>query len=129
MEIGLTAVSLLMITALIAAEIVLAVRRRRQERQRDAVLRRLQGDLHALVAGAVSVDQHLSAMEQRLRRLAERQDQLELRDPAQQAYDHAIRLIQQGADVNALMERCALARGEAELLLQVHRAPRHAAAG
>jgi hypothetical protein len=129
METGLTAVGLLMITALIAAEMIFTARRRRQDRQRDAVLRRLQGDLHALVAGAVSVDQHLAAVEQRLRRLAERQDQLELRDPVQQTYDHAIRLIQQGADIGALMEQCALARGEAELLLRVHRAPRQTAAG
>lgn len=64
---------------------------------------------------------HVDALEQRIRRLAERQDQLELRDPLEQTYAHAIRLAQKGVDVNELVENCGLARGEAELLLRVHR--------
>lgn len=124
---GLIIGALCLITALTAAELVYAARRRRRDAQRDAMLRRLQSDVHALVVGAVNIDQHLAAVEQRLRRLTERQGQLELRDPMQQAYDHAIRLIQQGADLSTLMEQCALARGEAELLLRIHRVQRREA--
>jgi hypothetical protein len=63
----------------------------------------------------------MDGLEQRIRRLAERQDQLELRDPMEQTYAHAIRLAQKGVDVNELVENCGLARGEAELLLRIHR--------
>jgi len=121
---GLVLAAMSLSAALIGAELVYAAHRRRRDAQREVMLRRLQSDVHALVAGAVNVDQHLAGMDQRLRRLTERQDQLELRDPMRQAYDHAIRLIRQGADVAALMERCALARGEAELLLMIHREQR-----
>lgn len=121
---GLIIAALCLIAAMIAAELIYVSRRRHRDAHRDAILRRLQNDVHALVAGAVNIDHHLAAMEQRLRRLTERQDHFELRDPMQQAYDHAIRLIQQGADVNMLMEQCALARGEAELLLRIHRVQR-----
>ena len=121
---ALITISMCLITALIAAELLHTARRRRRDAQRDAILSRLQNDLHALVAGAVNMDQHLAGMDQRLRRLTERQDQLELRDPMQQAYDHAIRLIQQGTDLDTLMDQCALARGEAELLMRIHRVQR-----
>ena len=82
---------------------------------------RIQQDMHALCAGAISVGKHIDTLEQRIRRLAERQDQAELRDPLEQTYSHAIRLAQKGVNVNELVESCGLARGEAELLLRGHR--------
>jgi hypothetical protein len=84
-------------------------------------MHRIQKDVHALCAGAINMGKHVDALEQRIRRLAERQDQWELRDPLEQTYAHAIRLAQKGVDVNELVENCGLARGEAELLLRVHR--------
>jgi hypothetical protein len=92
-----------------------------------AVMHRLQNDVHALCIGAINMGKHIDALEQRVIRLAERQDQLELRDPFEQTYAHAIRLAQKGADIEQLVEECGLARGEAELLLRIHRA-RHAQA-
>ena len=83
-------------------------------------IRRVQQDIHALCSGAINMGKHIDVLEHRLRRLAERQDQLELRDPVEQTYAHAIRLAQKGADVKQLIENCGLARGEAELLLRVH---------
>ncbi len=105
-------------------EIARGVRSHKLARRQDAAMRRLQSDIHALCAGAINMSNHMAALEQKLRRLMERQDQVELRDPAQQTYAHAIRLAQQGADVNDLVERCGMAQGEADLLLRVHRAQR-----
>jgi hypothetical protein len=84
-------------------------------------MQRVQKDIHALCAGAINMGKHVDILEQRIRRLAERQDQLELRDPLEQTYAHAIRLAQRGVDVDELVENCGLARGEAELLLRIHR--------
>ncbi len=84
-------------------------------------MQRIHQDMHALCAGAINLGKHVDGLEQRIRRLAERQDQLELRDPMEQTYAHAIRLAQKGVDVNDLVENCGLARGEAELLLRIHR--------
>ena len=88
--------------------------------EQGAALQRIQKDIHALCAGAINLGKHMDGLEQRIRRLAERQDQLELRDPMEQTYAHAIRLAQKGVDVNDLVENCGLARGEAELLLRIH---------
>ena len=84
-------------------------------------MRRLQQDMHALCAGAINLGRHVDALELKIRRQSERQDQLAMRDPSEHAYAHAIRLAQRGADINELVENCGLARGEAELLLRVHR--------
>ena len=88
--------------------------------EQGAALQRIQKDIHALCAGAINLGKHMDGLEQRIRRLAERQDQLELRDPMEQTYAHAIRLAQKGVGVNDLVENCGLARGEAELLLRIH---------
>jgi len=127
-DIWLLAPFFIIIASLVAWEIFRGIRHQKQMRQQDITMRRLQNDLHALCAGSISMGKHISALEQKLRRVTERQDQLELRDPVQQAYAHAIRLAQQGADVGDLMERCGLAQGEAELLLRVHRVQRRQAA-
>lgn len=97
-----------------------SVRQRRRERAWEEALQRLRDDMQALCAGAANVGRHLASVDQRLRRLGERQDQVEARDPAQQVYGHAIRLAQRGADVDELIASCGLARGEAELLLRLH---------
>jgi hypothetical protein len=116
----LTAVIFLAVI-LVAAEVFRGIRGNNKMRQQEAMMRRLQSDVHALCAGAINMGNYMSALEQKLRRLTERQDQLDLRDPMHQTYAHAIRLAQQGADVNDLVENCGLAQGEAELLLRVHR--------
>lgn len=113
------------ILGLLVVEVVRIVRFSRRERQWQDTVQSLQKDVTALCAGAVNVGKHLSAMEQRVRRLHERQDQVELRDPDQRSYGHAIRLAQRGADVDELISNCGLARGEAELLLRLHSVKKH----
>lgn len=109
------------IIALLAGiEIVHYSRTQRSINELSIVVRRIQQDMHALCAGAINMGKHLDTLEQRIRRLAERQDQVELREPMEQTYAHAIRLAQKGANINELVENCGLARGEAELLLRVH---------
>lgn len=104
-----------------AIEYIRYSRGRKAAAEQLTAISRIQKDVHALCVGAINMGKHLDALEQRIRRLGERQDQLELRDPLEQTYAHAIRLAQRGVDVNELVENCGLARGEAELLLRVHR--------
>ena len=111
----------------VAMEVLRGIRLVKLVRRQEAMIRRLQSDVHALCAGAINMGNYVSTLEQRLRRLTERQDQSDLRDPMQQTYAHAIRLAQRGADVNDLVENCGLARGEAELLLRVHHVQRRQA--
>src|SRR3569623_2317190 len=117
----LQAAILAVASLLLVMEVWRTLRGRRREREFDATARRLRDDMQALCTGAANMGKHLATLEQKLRRVSERQDQLELRDPAQQTYGHAIRLAQRGADVDELVAQCGLARGEAELLLRLHR--------
>lgn len=100
----------------------LVLRRQRQQLQRqDALIATLRQDLRALTTAAVGVGERVLETEQRQRRLAERQDQLDLYDAANQPYEQAIRLVHKGADVEELVEICGLNRGEAELIRMLHR--------
>jgi Protein of unknown function (DUF2802) len=121
-EISLLSAVFFLFVLLVSVEIRRGIRHNNKMRQQDDVIRRLQSDIHALCAGAVNMGNHLSVLEQKMRRLAERLEQSYMRDPEQQTYAHAIRLAQQGVEVSVLTESCGLAQGEAELLLRLHRA-------
>ena len=107
-------------TVLTGLAVLLVWRARRQQRvlqQRSDTLRR---DLSALTAAAVSVGQRVLELERRQRRLAERQDQLDVFESANQPYEQAIRMVHKGAGIEELVEICGLSRGEAELIAMLH---------
>lgn len=85
--------------------------------EQELVINRLHDDFNAMCAAAVGVDEHLARLEDRTRSLLQRQDHLELLEPATDTYKEAINLVRNGAGVDQLMTDCGLARGEAELLL------------
>lgn len=96
-------------------------RTRRNLAEQGRQLERMQAQVRALAAGAAGLAGALARVEQQLRRVGDRQQNLELRSPGEQVYDHALQLIRDGADVEELMNRCGLVRDEAELLLRMHR--------
>ncbi len=106
--------------ALIAANIVAARRMSGERRRHQEEIRALNSDISALCSGATGLGNHLNEIEQQLRRLYERQDQIELRDPTEREYHNAVRLIKDGAGMKKLMDVCGLTRGEAELLMRLH---------
>lgn len=79
----------------------------------------LRGALSALSEDARAVSEQQELLESRVRHVAERQDQLALREPETEAYRHAVRLASEGATPEELMEKCGLARGEIDLLLSL----------
>src|SRR3569623_1249930 len=91
-ELLLQAAILAEASLLLVMEVWRTLRGRRREREFDATARRLRDDMQALCTGAANMGKHLATLEQKLRRVSERQDQLELRDPAQQPNGHAVRL-------------------------------------
>jgi hypothetical protein len=93
--------------------------RREQRRQRE-VIHTVRQDLNALCSGASGVGLRLDRIDQRLRRLFERQDQLEMREPDTRSYDRAIKLLRRGKGVEEVMSICVLKRAEVELLAQLH---------
>lgn len=88
-----------------------------EECQRNA---KLQDEIRALLSGATGLTEHLAKAQAQLKRLGERQDQLDMRDPQAQAYDYAITMARRGASREELMRRCGLVRDEAELLVRMY---------
>jgi len=102
---------------------VLALACRRLARRLAAAERALEAartDLAALCTAAAGTDRRLAGLERAQRRLAERQDRIELSHAGERAYDHAIRLVRNGADAERLVRECGLTPGEARLVLMLH---------
>lgn len=81
----------------------------------------LEQELGALCSASVGAGEHLVKMQQQVRRITERQDQLEMRSGAERPYSRASELVNRGAGIDELVERCGLTRGEAELLVMMQR--------
>lgn len=83
-------------------------------------LEKLQQDFRAMMAGAVGVDERIIRIEKRIRRLVERQEQLETSQNSGRPYDQAIRMVHKGSSLEDIMSVCELSRGEAELIMMMH---------
>ncbi len=95
--------------------------------QGDAIAT-VQKDLRALCNAAVQVGERLNRLEQELKgvqrrqqELGSRQDKLDLAEPEARTFEQAVKLVRKGASVEELMEICGLSRGEAELIAMMHR--------
>jgi len=108
--------------ALIMVVLKLAAQQRQRSLSYEHKLKLLNDDVSALFSGAVGVSGQLNKIEQKIKRVMERQDQLDSREPSGRALDHASRMVRQGATVEELIASCGLVRAEAELLMLLHRA-------
>ena len=89
----------------------------RQENQ----LLALRGGLSAIAEEGLHEGRRGQALEQRVRQLSEYQEQLMMRDPEEAPFHHALRLASRGASAEELVQDCGITRGEAELVLALHR--------
>lgn len=118
---------LVLVAALLVMNMVLFYRFRRmnarlaeQEDKQSGALRNLSSEISALCSGASGMGDHLNRVEQQVRRLHERQDQLDMRDPVNREYRQAVKLIRSGIGLEELIASCGLVRAEAELLMRLH---------
>jgi len=80
----------------------------------------LQNQLSVLCVGAIGTDERILQFEQRLTKIKEHQNSLDLGMNAQHSYDHAIRLARKGAGINQLIDSCNLSDEEAHLIRRLH---------
>ncbi len=92
-----------------------------KNRKNTELLQRTQNDLRALINASVGMGERMLEVEQRQRRLAERQEQLDIYDAANQPYEQAIRMAQNGSKIEELVDICGLSKTEAELIQIMHR--------
>lgn len=100
----------------------------RLARQEDHLLA-LRGGLSAIAEEGLHEGRRGQALEQRVRQLSEYQEQLMMRDPEEAPFHHALRLASRGATAEELVQDCGITRGEAELVLALHRPGSDRAAG
>ena len=100
----------------------------RKIRQLQKELRQARNDLRALTTSSLGVGSRLLDLERRQRKakttkpVVERKAQVvDLYDSANQPYDHAIYLAQQGKDIEEIVEMCGISQNEAELIKIMNR--------
>lgn len=115
------------VTALLA---LLMIHRRLRQlmHQQQQSLEIVQKDMRALCNAAVQMGGRVHGLEQALKELQQRQQELGLRqdklvypEPEARSFEQAIKLAKKGASVEELMEIYDLSRGEAELMSMMHR--------
>jgi hypothetical protein len=79
-------------------------------------------DLKTLIREGDRFDEDRRETQDTIALVRERQDMLELRASGGLAYEHAIELARQGLSAEQLVRTVGLTRGEAELLVNLHRA-------
>ncbi len=115
-------VSLLAIGLLAALVLLFRLQRKLgvQQRSYQALLNVLRNEIRITNSGAMGMGRRLKQVEQRLNITAEKQLEMENRDPGALAYNQAAKLMEMGADVEDLIGSCGIARPEAELMALLH---------
>lgn len=90
--------------------------------QQNLQIETMRNDVRALFSGAVGGDSRLHKLESRVRRITERQEQIENNKQTERPYEQAIRMVHQGSKVEDIMAVCNLSKGEADLIIMMHRA-------
>lgn len=112
----------LMASAVLLTVALLTLRQHlRQNRVSNLLLKQTQNDLRALINASVGMGERMMQVERRQRRLGERQEQLDVGDAANQPYEQAIRMVQNGSKTAELEQICGLSKSEAELIKIMHR--------
>jgi hypothetical protein len=99
-------------------------RMKQRSEERDIALRHLQNDFAAMCAAAVGLGDRLDRLDEKIRIVAERQDQLDMREPMLRSYKQAKNLLTNGADIDDIVSDCGMSHGEAELISILHRLER-----
>ncbi len=120
---GLSAPLLMLVVSVLVflAAALLLLRGRREFVRHLHEIRDLQHSIRAITAAAIGVGERVLELERRQRRLTERQEQLDIYDPANQSYEQAILMVKNGADAQELVDMCGISESEAELVALMHR--------
>lgn len=111
--------ALLSLLALVSC-IVLFKRMRQYERRQQALVGLLRNEIQAITNSSIGMGRRVVEIEQKLNNTAEKQLELENRDPGAMAFNQAARLMEMGANVDDLVESCGIGRPEAELMALLH---------
>lgn len=120
---SLEAVSMIVWLSGLVLFVALMVSRHSHSRiqQLEKQLRQARNDFRALTTASIGVGGRVMELERRQRRMAEKQEQVDIYESANQPYEHAITMAKKGLDVDELVDVCGVSRNEAELIHMMHR--------
>jgi len=116
----MASIALLSIVA-IGLSLTALIRVKRQEQRHQVLLKVLRNEIQGATGSSIGLGKRLVAVERKLNITAEKQIELENRDPGVLAYNQAARLMEMGAGVEDLVRSCGIGRPEAELMALLHR--------
>lgn len=114
-------VLLLLVLPIAVVCFMLFRRLQQQERRHQALINVLRNEIQAMTNSSIGMGRRLIEVEQKLNLTADKQLELENRDPGVLAYNQAARLMEMGADVDDLVQNCGIGRPEAELMALLHK--------
>lgn len=120
---GIVTVSVLFVLSVLVLTVAMInlLRSQRTSRRLHQELVQLRSDMRALTTSSVGVGGRVLELERRLRRLAQRQEEFDIYESANQPYEHAIAMARKGADIREIEDMCGVSRNEAELIQMMHR--------
>ncbi len=120
----------LAVVALILALVAVLAGGRRWQRElqgrdeliadKESRLARLEQEVGELRRGSQGMVKLIRELRDEVRNLGQKQEQMEFNDPEARLYNRALKMLQQGAGLEEIMEACELPRAEAELLMRIH---------
>jgi predicted Holliday junction resolvase-like endonuclease len=84
-------------------------------------LKELSHELQVMTSAAYGVGKRINQLSEQIRELDDRQEEFDLKEQGSKSIQQAIALVQKGATIEELMDSCDMSRGEAELLVMVHK--------
>lgn len=122
-QLGVAPVAVLFLVSALVLGVALwsVARNQRLIRSLRKDVNQLRSDMRALTTSSVGVGGRVLELERRLRRLAQRQEEFDIYESANQPYEHAIAMARKGADVKQIEDMCGVSRNEAELIQMMHR--------
>ncbi|MGD8784607.1 MAG: DUF2802 domain-containing protein [Thioalkalispiraceae bacterium] len=120
-------VSILVALSAVILLVTLLVNRRSHGKikQLERELRQARNDLRALTTSSLGVGSRLLEVERGQRKLAIKAEKkapvVELYESANQPYDHAKHLAQQGKEIDEISSLCGISKNEAELIKMMNR--------
>ncbi|MDH5229331.1 MAG: DUF2802 domain-containing protein [Gammaproteobacteria bacterium] len=99
----------------------LIARNRRFEKKITRQYEQIRDDNKILFDAEARMGEKLHRMEKQLRFLNDRQDQFSLKEPSEQTYQYALRLMREGKNDKTIIEESGLGQGELDLLKRMQK--------
>jgi uncharacterized protein (UPF0335 family) len=81
----------------------------------------IEESIHEVRTGAIGMGSKLKEVSADIHTVKLKQEELQQLDPEMRLYSRATKLVSSGASIEEIMAECELPRGEAEMLLSLHK--------